>query len=134
MAMQQGAARVIFFAQRGALAASALRRAERHDLAIENAAGAGEVRERLKGGGGALLLMHGLPPEAAALVKAARKPKPLRHLPVFAIVPDDAIDENALERANALQIELLPASVPEARRWQRLLQAPARPSFSIGDS
>jgi len=99
------------------------KRAERHNLEVESAASEDELNSKLKSADWGVLLFCNYNADTRAMVKSVRARKGLKKLPVFAIVNDDEIDTRMLQSANDHQIELLPTSVPEARRWQKLREA-----------
>ena len=115
--------RVVLYQPTAEQHAAAHRRAERHNLEVGAAASPEDLQRALGEAGQAVLVLCSYTPEALAAARAARAPKGWRQLPVFAVVPDEAIDSRILRQANGQRIELLPMSVPESRRWGRLRDA-----------
>jgi len=101
----------------------AKRRAERLNLEVGIAACTEEMLPLLGAPGQSVLVLCEYTPEARAVARCARGPKGWGQLPVFALLPDELIDGRVLKQANDQRIELLPASLPECRRWQRVREA-----------
>ncbi|MCY3023570.1 MAG: PilZ domain-containing protein [Planctomycetota bacterium] len=102
---------------------AAAQRAERHNLAVEVVSSRDLLPTVLTDPAQGVLVLCSYTPEARAAARALRAPKGWRSFPVFAIVPDELIDAHVLKQANECRIELLPTSLPEARRWEKLRAA-----------
>ncbi|HYG75305.1 MAG TPA: PilZ domain-containing protein [Planctomycetota bacterium] len=122
IAAQRDTGKVVLYQPTSEHLASA-RRAERHSLDVESAASVTELIEHLSAPGGGVVVLCGFSAEARAVAKSLRAQKGLKRVPVFAIVSDDEIDIRVLKAANDQQIELLPGSLPDGRRWQKLRDA-----------
>jgi hypothetical protein len=116
-------ASIVLFNATPAQQAAAERRAERYNLAVVAAASAGELAKRVRGKQCAALLLGDFGCASQQSAKKLRADKTLKNLPIFAVAPDLEIQGKNVELANKLQVELLPASMPEARRWQKIHQS-----------
>lgn len=99
------------------------RRAERHNLAVDAAESPEQIQKVLGDPARGVLLLFEYSAETRAVARAVRSGKGWKRLPVFAVAPDETIDAQALKQANDDRIELLPTSLPEARRWEKLRDA-----------
>jgi|GEM_PF-4758379 len=103
--------------------ASAARRADRYDLEVVTASVAEELREQLDSSKRSILLLYSFTSEVRATIKALRALRGWKKLPIFVLLEDEAIDARTMKQANDLNIEVLPTSLPEGRRWQKLREA-----------
>src|SRR5687768_9854899 len=103
--------------------ATAVRRAERYDLQVGKASVAEELREQLGSAERSVLLLFSFSPEIRSTIKALRSVRGWKKLPIFAVIEDEIIDARMMKHANDLAIEVLPTSLPEGRRWQKLRDA-----------
>jgi hypothetical protein len=115
--------KVVLFEPNDDQAGAAQRRAEKQGLQVETTADPRELPKLLVGPSRGVLVLCNFSPGARAVVRSVRDQKGWKRLAVFAIVPDVMIDTKMLRKANELQVELLPTSVPEGRRWQKLKEA-----------
>ena len=118
-----GPGRVVFFKPTPEQHAAALRKADRYSFQVEAASAPGQLAKRLGAPREGVLVLCSFSAQARVAAKSVRAKKGWERLSVFAIVPDDQINPRMLKEANALQIELMPTSMPEGRRWQLLRAA-----------
>jgi hypothetical protein len=115
--------KVVLFQPTSEQQATAQRRAERLNLEVVAAAGVDGLAKLLGEPGAGVLVLCAFTAEARAAARAVRAPKGLKQLPVFAIVPDEQIGPRVLKQANDQRIEVLPTSLPDSRRWEKLREA-----------
>jgi hypothetical protein len=119
--MANDAASILLFNATDLQRAVAARRAERYNLAVNAIDSADDLLKQAKSKTNSVLLLGNFQPDSHNAARALRKL--LKNLPIFAVVPDQEIQGKTLALANTLQIELLPTSMPEARRWEKLKEA-----------
>lgn len=103
--------------------AAAARRAERYNLEVASAMIKKELREQLDTSKRSVVLLYSFTSQTRAAVKSLREVRAWKNRPIFVILEDEDIDSRVLKHANDLSVEVLPTSLPEARRWQKLCEA-----------
>lgn len=112
--------RIVLFEANDEQLSAAQRRAEKVNLQVVSTADARELPKLLVGPSRGMLVLCNFSPGARAVVRSLRDQKGWKRLAVFAIIPDVMIDTKVLRKANDLQVELFPTSVPDGRRWQKM--------------
>jgi hypothetical protein len=115
--------RIVLFQSLEQPCAAMLKRAERCHFEILTTTAEDELPEALGSATQGVLVLCSYSPDTHAVVARLRASKAWKRLPIFAIVPDELITSGVLKQANGAQIELLPTSVPESRRWEKLREA-----------
>jgi len=97
-----------------------------HAVELLQAASLAEARETLNGLKEAALLLTAFSAEVERAIKDLRAESFGKGLPIFLALRSEAIDRKLQERANALDVEVLPLPNPEGRFWSYLREAAVR--------
>ena len=97
-----------------------------HGVELVRVADLDAAREALTGASEAVLLLTDLNAESEAGVQALRNERQSGGLPLFAALASERIDLQLQDRANALDVEIIPLPFPERRFWSYLREAAVR--------